>query len=263
MSRFIPNENTWVGFTTARPADLASPTASEVAACTVLTGFIVSLNPQAQGNTVPTPNLDSLYETVPGTVQASFTGDFYRDDTTDTAWESLPRGDRRLLHRLPLRRHRPEPAARGRQHRRGVADQGDQPYRLGARVEHGPDVHPHGLRARGARRGRDRRRLRWRSLAPPGTPFAAQTGATTATVELDVRSSSAPASPARTTRSTATPPVVRSRPCARRRSRAPRPWSPASPRPRRTTSRSSRRTRPATRRSRACRTRSPRHSINA
>jgi hypothetical protein len=92
MSRIIPNEQTWIAWTTVRPAVLAAPTEAELDAAIVLTPFIVSLNPSAQGNTVPTPNLDSLFETsVPGTVQASFTGDFYRDDEADTAWETLPR----------------------------------------------------------------------------------------------------------------------------------------------------------------------------
>lgn len=93
MARIIPNEQTWIGFTTVRPATLAAPTTAEIDAATALTGFVVSLNPSAQGNTVPTPNLDSLFETsAPGTNQASFTGDFYRDDEADTAWETLPRG---------------------------------------------------------------------------------------------------------------------------------------------------------------------------
>lgn len=93
MARIIPNEQTWIGFTTVRPADLAAPTDTEIAAATALTPFIVSLNPSSQGNTVPTPSLDILFETsVPGTVQASFTGDMYRDDETDTAWDLLPRG---------------------------------------------------------------------------------------------------------------------------------------------------------------------------
>lgn len=93
MSRVIPNEQTWIGFTAVRPADLDAPTTAEIDACLVLTPFIVSLNPSAQGNTVPTPNLDILFETsVPGTNQASFTGDMYRDDEDDLAWDTLPRG---------------------------------------------------------------------------------------------------------------------------------------------------------------------------
>jgi hypothetical protein len=93
MARIIPNENTWVGFSTTSPANLSAPTVTNINGATILTGFVTSINASAQGNTVPTPNLASLFETnVPGTIQATFTADFYRDDETDTAWESLDRG---------------------------------------------------------------------------------------------------------------------------------------------------------------------------
>lgn len=92
MARLIPNERTWIGFATA-VANIAAPTAAEVAAATDLTGFCVSLNAASQGNTVPTPSFDTLFETsVPGTVQAQFQADFYRDDENDDAWDTLPRG---------------------------------------------------------------------------------------------------------------------------------------------------------------------------
>jgi hypothetical protein len=43
---------------------------------------------------VPTPSFDTLFETsIVGTSQASFTADFYRDDTADTAWNAFDRGD--------------------------------------------------------------------------------------------------------------------------------------------------------------------------
>lgn len=92
MARLIPNERTWIGFATT-VANIAAPTAAEVAAATDLTGFCVSLNAASQGNTVPTPSFDTLFETsVPGTVQAQFQADFYRDDENDDAWDTLPRG---------------------------------------------------------------------------------------------------------------------------------------------------------------------------
>lgn len=92
--RVIPNENSWIGFTTVRPANLELPTEAEINASTVLTNFIVSITAQSQGNTVPTPNIDTLFETsVPGTSQASFTADMYRDDAADTAWTTLTRGE--------------------------------------------------------------------------------------------------------------------------------------------------------------------------
>jgi hypothetical protein len=91
--RIIPNENSWIGFATTRPANLQAPTEAELAGAVNLTGFIISITAQSMGNTVPTPNIDSLFETsVPGTSQASFTADMYRDDAADTAWDTLPRG---------------------------------------------------------------------------------------------------------------------------------------------------------------------------
>lgn len=93
MARIIPNQNTWIGFTTTRPASLSAPTEAELAGADDLTEFVVSLTANSQGNTVPTPSLDTLFETsIPGTSAASFTADFYRDDANDTAWELLERG---------------------------------------------------------------------------------------------------------------------------------------------------------------------------
>jgi hypothetical protein len=95
MARIIPNENTWVGFATT-VASLNAPTAAEVAAAVDLTPYVISINASSQGNTVPTPSFDTLFETsIAGTVQASFSADFYRDDDPgvggDLAWKTLPR----------------------------------------------------------------------------------------------------------------------------------------------------------------------------
>ena len=93
MARLIPNDNTWVGFATTISSSTLVPTAAEVAAAVPLTGYLISLNAASQGNTVPTPAFDSLFETsISGTNQASFTADFYKDDAVDNAWEALPRG---------------------------------------------------------------------------------------------------------------------------------------------------------------------------
>lgn len=92
MARLIPNDNTWVGFATTIASTTLAPTAAEVTSATDLTHYLISLNASATGNIVPTPSFDTLFETsIPGTVQASFTADFYRDDTADTAWDTLPR----------------------------------------------------------------------------------------------------------------------------------------------------------------------------
>lgn len=91
MSRLIPNENTWLGFATT-VANISAPTAANITAAVELTPFLISLNASSRGNTVPTPSLDTLFETsIPGTVQASFDADFYRDDDNDLAWDTLPR----------------------------------------------------------------------------------------------------------------------------------------------------------------------------
>jgi len=92
MARLIPNNNTWIGFATTIASTALVPTAAEIAAAIPLTHFLVSMNASSSGNTVPTPAFDSLFETnIPGTVQGTLTADFYRDDTTDTAWTTLPR----------------------------------------------------------------------------------------------------------------------------------------------------------------------------
>lgn len=94
MARLIPNENTWAGFAPV-VADLSAPTTTEVAGAVDLTKYLISLNASSQGNTVPTPDLSTLFETnIAGTVQASFSADFYRDDEDDLAWDTLARGTR-------------------------------------------------------------------------------------------------------------------------------------------------------------------------
>lgn len=92
MARIIPNDNSWVSFATT-VANKNSPTAAEVTASVNLTSFLISINASSQGNTVPTPALDTLFETsVPGTSTATFSADFYRDTSADTAWTTLSRG---------------------------------------------------------------------------------------------------------------------------------------------------------------------------
>ena len=94
MARIIPNENTWLGFVPL-VADLAAPTVTEITGAVDLTPYLLSINASSQGNTVPTPNIATLFETsIAGTVQASLSADFYRDDDEDLAWTTLPRRTR-------------------------------------------------------------------------------------------------------------------------------------------------------------------------
>ena len=91
MTRIIPNENTWIGFATT-VVDIDAPSQAEITGAVNVTGYCLSINASTTGNTVPTPTLDTLFETsIAGTVQGSFTADFYRDDETDLAWTTFPR----------------------------------------------------------------------------------------------------------------------------------------------------------------------------
>ncbi len=97
MAKLIPNGNTWVGFkaTLTNGATTLVPTAAECSSATVLTPLLISLNASSQGNVVPTPSFDTLFETsIIGTSTATFTADFYMDDGAglNTAWTTLPRG---------------------------------------------------------------------------------------------------------------------------------------------------------------------------
>lgn len=94
MARIIPNENTWLGFVPT-VANLAAPTTAELTGAVDLTPYLLSINASSQGNTVPTPSIATLFETsIAGTVQASLSADFYRDDDVDLAWTTLPRKTR-------------------------------------------------------------------------------------------------------------------------------------------------------------------------
>jgi hypothetical protein len=97
MARIIPNENSYIAFANASGVASATlvPTAAEVTAAVNLTPFVMSLTASTQGNVIPTPSFDSLFETsAVGTSSSSFSGDFYRDDVADTAWTTLPRKTR-------------------------------------------------------------------------------------------------------------------------------------------------------------------------
>ena len=92
MARLIPNENTQVVFVVTIANAALNPTAGEINGGVDLTEFLVTLDASITGNTVPTPSFASLFETsISGTVSATFTAEFYRDDATDTAWTTLPR----------------------------------------------------------------------------------------------------------------------------------------------------------------------------
>lgn len=96
MAKLLPNKKVWVGFKssiTNGATTTMQVTAADVSGATDLTPYLISITASAAGNTVPTPALDSLFETsVSGTVQAQFTMDLYRDDTDQTVFNALARG---------------------------------------------------------------------------------------------------------------------------------------------------------------------------
>jgi hypothetical protein len=93
MAKIIPNEQSWIGLVATIAAADLEPTVAEINGADDLTPFTVGITASSQGNTIPTPALDSLFEqTAPGTSQAQFTADMYRDDVNDDAWDALPRG---------------------------------------------------------------------------------------------------------------------------------------------------------------------------
>ena len=102
MSTLIPNENCWIGFSTAMPAAASlQPTVAEISACVELTEFFISLTANATGNTVPTPKLSTLFEpSIPGTSTAQFSGELYRDSDPDEdiAWNTLPRDTQGIFY---------------------------------------------------------------------------------------------------------------------------------------------------------------------
>lgn len=94
---FIPNQWCWFGFIpgTAAWENMEEVTMDEVTEAIELTSFMVSLNASSQGNTVPNPALDSLWEgTIRGTSQGQYSMDMKRKDVKedDIAWNTFPRG---------------------------------------------------------------------------------------------------------------------------------------------------------------------------
>lgn len=95
MAKFIPNGKTWIGYvaTLTNIDDGLIPAVADITAADDLTPYVISVNASSSGNTVPTPALNSLFETsISGSVQSQFQADFYRDDVDDLAWDTLARG---------------------------------------------------------------------------------------------------------------------------------------------------------------------------
>lgn len=83
-------------------ASVTAPTTAEMAAGTELTGYLSTLDTPLEGESVDSSDLSSAFnKSVAGTYGGGASGTFYRDDTTDTAWTTLPRN---TLGHLVIRR---------------------------------------------------------------------------------------------------------------------------------------------------------------
>lgn len=74
-------------------ADPDAPTAAEVGAGTVITGFVSSIETPLDGDAPDSSDLSSAFnKTVAGKFGGNVNATMYRDDTTDTAYTLFPRG---------------------------------------------------------------------------------------------------------------------------------------------------------------------------
>lgn len=91
MARLIADGEVRIVFATTI-ANTAAPTVAEINAGTNITPFLASLDTPLEGEAVPAPDLSSAFnKTVAGPYGANGSGEFYRDDTTDTAFTLFPR----------------------------------------------------------------------------------------------------------------------------------------------------------------------------
>ena len=93
MARIVPDGNTKVHWVTTI-ATPSAPTVVELAAGTELTSFLArsGIDTPEEATDADSSDLSSARDkSVPATIGGQITGDFYRDDTTDTAWTTLTR----------------------------------------------------------------------------------------------------------------------------------------------------------------------------
>lgn len=112
--RFIPNENTWVGFSPTLTGTISAPKVADITGAVDLQPLVMGITVSTTGNVVPTPAFDTAFETsIAGTVTASFSMDFYRDNVTlaDLAWSTFPRG---TVGYVPIARYGGKPTTAGK-----------------------------------------------------------------------------------------------------------------------------------------------------
>lgn len=92
MPRVISNGEVRIWFVTTI-ADPDAPTVAEIGAGTDITPFLSSLDTPLDGNAPDASDLSSAFnKTVAGKFGGNVSGQMYRDDDTDTAFTTFPRG---------------------------------------------------------------------------------------------------------------------------------------------------------------------------
>ena len=91
MSRTIADGEVLINFAPTIAA-VTAPTVAELAAGDDMTGFLSQLDTPLDGDAVDSSDLSSAFnKTVAGTYGGNISGNLYRDDTTDTAWDTFDR----------------------------------------------------------------------------------------------------------------------------------------------------------------------------
>lgn len=92
MPRVISNGEVRIWFAPTI-ADTTAPTVAEITAGTDITPFLSSLDTPLDGNAPDASDLSSAFnKTVAGKFGGNVSGQMYRDDTTDAAFDAFPRG---------------------------------------------------------------------------------------------------------------------------------------------------------------------------
>ena len=93
MPRITPDTYTKIHIVNSISTQSA-PTVAELAAGTEVTGFLTpaGLDTPEEGTDADISSIASARDfSVPATIGGDITGEFYRDDTSDDAWDAIPR----------------------------------------------------------------------------------------------------------------------------------------------------------------------------
>lgn len=93
MARLTPDENSKIHIVDSI-ASVAAPTIGEITAGTEVTAFLTpaGFDTPEEGNDADTSSIASAHDlSVPATISGQPSGEFYRDDASDDAWNAMAR----------------------------------------------------------------------------------------------------------------------------------------------------------------------------